>query len=60
MTRTAMLAIVLVSLVGFAAITISAAADRGFTILTVLSLLIVGFLGIGIIGALLQQPPDDD
>ncbi len=50
-----MLAIALVSLVGFAILTVHAAADRGFTIFFALSLLIVGFLAVGIIGALLER-----
>lgn len=58
--RTIMLAVAVVSLAGFLFLTIYAAADRGFTILTVLSVLILFLLGVGIIGALLEQPPDDE
>ena len=58
--RSAMLALAAVSIAGFLFLTIYAAADRGFTILTVLSILIVFLLGVGIIGALLEQPPDDE
>jgi hypothetical protein len=59
MSRSAMLAIVVVFLVGFAGMTVYAAIDRGFTILSVASLLIIGLLGVGVVGALLQ-PPDED
>ena len=48
------------AIAGFLYLTIYAAADRGFTILTVVSVLIVLLLGIGIVGALLEQPPDDE
>lgn len=58
--RNAMLAITTVFLFAFAAMTIYAAADRGFTILSVFSILILILLGIGILGGLWQQPPDDE
>ncbi len=43
----------------FGILTIYAAIDRGFTILSVVSILILALLSIGILGALWQQPPDD-
>ena len=58
--RTIMLAVAIAAIAGFLYLTIYAAADRGFTILTVVSVLIVLLLGIGIVGALLEQPPDDE
>lgn len=58
--RTAVLAVTFVFLAAFLAATIYAAFDRGFTVLTVLSLLVVGLLTVGILGALLEDPPDDD
>ena len=58
--RTIMLAVAVAAIAGFLYLTIYAAADRGFTILTVVSVLIVLLLGIGIVGALLEQPPDDE
>lgn len=58
--RKALLATTVVFLFGFAALTIHAAIDRGFTILSVLSLLIIGLLGIGILGAIWEEPPDDE
>jgi hypothetical protein len=60
MARTAMLAVAVASIAGFLYLTIYAAADRGFTVLTVVSVLIVLLLGIGIVGALLERPPDDE
>jgi hypothetical protein len=44
---------------GFAALTIHAAIDQGFTILSVISLLIIGLLAVGILGAIWEEPPDD-
>lgn len=55
MSRPLMLAIALASIGGLAILTIHAAADRGFTILSALSLLVVGLLAVGIIGALLEH-----
>lgn len=58
--RTGLLVLTLLFLAGFAALTIHAAIDQGFTILSVLSLLIIGLLGIGIVGAIWEEPPDDE
>ena len=60
MARTLMLAVVVASIAGFLFLTIYAAAARGFTVLTVVSVLIVLVLGIGIVGALLERPHDDE
>ena len=57
--RRAILAVVSVFLLGFGVLTIYAAIDRGFTILSVVSILILALLSIGILGALWQQPPDE-
>ncbi len=57
--RKGILAVVSVFLVSFGVLTIYAAIDRGFTILSVVSILILALLSIGILGALWQQPPDD-
>jgi len=59
MRRATVLAVAFVFLLGFFGITIYAALDRGFTILTVISLLVVGIMSVGIFGAL-GSPPDDD
>jgi hypothetical protein len=58
--RTLILGGTLLFLVGFAALTVYAAVDRGFTILSVISLLIIGLMGIGIVGAIWEEPPDDE
>jgi len=58
--RTLLLTTTLVFLVAFAALTIHAAWDRGFTILSVISLLIIGLMGIGIVGAIWEDPPDEE
>ncbi|MFM8561871.1 MAG: hypothetical protein ACKOB9_07205 [Solirubrobacterales bacterium] len=52
MRRATVLAVAFVFLLGFFGVTIYAAIDRGFTILTVISLLVVGIMAIGIFGAL--------
>ncbi|HEY5143788.1 MAG TPA: hypothetical protein VII98_09830 [Solirubrobacteraceae bacterium] len=57
--RKAILAVVSVFLVSFGILTLYAAVDRGFTILSVASILILALLSIGILGALWQQPPDE-
>ena len=57
--RRGILAVVSVFLVSFGVLTIYAAIDRGFTILSVASILILALLSIGILGALWQQPPED-
>lgn len=54
-----MLAVTLLFLVGFTTLTIHAAIDRGFTILSVISLLVVGLLAIGILGAIWGRPPGE-
>ncbi|HMS63570.1 MAG TPA: hypothetical protein PKD63_14925 [Solirubrobacteraceae bacterium] len=58
--RTLILSATLLFLAAFAALTIHAAWDRGFTILSVISLLIIGLMGIGVVGAIWEDPPDDE
>ncbi len=58
--RAAIFAVTLVFLGAFLAATIAAAVDRGFTVLSVVSLLIIVLLGIGIIGSMLHDPGGDD
>ena len=55
----AILAAVLAFLILLVALTISVTAEYGFTILTVISLVVLALLGIGVLGALLNQPPDE-
>ena len=58
--RTLMLAVAVASIAGFLFLTVYAAVDRGFTILTILSVGIVFLLGVGIVGALLEHRNDDE
>jgi hypothetical protein len=50
---------VLAFVVLFAAMTITVTVRTGFDVLTAASLLILALIGIGVIGALLNQPPDE-
>ena len=59
MRRATILAVAFVFLLGFFGITIYAAIDRGFTVLTVISLLVVGIMAIGIFGALGSSYDED-
>jgi len=54
--RTAVLAIALVFIAGFAFLTVAAAAEQGVTLATVLSVFILALLAVGIVGAL-RNPP---
>jgi hypothetical protein len=56
MTRFAVLALALAFIIGFAALTVRAVAERGFTLASLLSVLILVLLAVGIIGAL-RNPP---
>ena len=58
--RTIMLAVAAASIAAFLFLTIYAAADRGFTVLTVLSVLIIFLMGVGILGALFEHHGDDE
>jgi hypothetical protein len=42
-----------------AGLTISVTVEHGFDVLTVLSLLVLALIGFGVLGALLNQPPDE-
>ena len=57
--RIIMLTVASVSLLGFLFLTVYAAIDRGFTVLTVLSILILIVLSIGVLGALFEQSDED-
>jgi hypothetical protein len=52
-------AVVVAFFVLFAAMTISVVIEHGFDIITVLALLILALIGFGVVGALLNQPPDE-
>jgi amino acid permease len=56
MTRLAVLALALAFIVGFAALTVRAVAETGFTLASLLSVLILVLLAVGIIGAM-RNPP---
>ena len=57
--RIIMLTVASVSLIGFLFLTVYAAIDRGFTVLSVLSILVLIVLGIGVLGALFEQSGED-
>jgi len=57
-SRTIVLGVVLVFLVGFAGLTVGALIKGGPDILTVASLLVIGLFAFGIIGAL-REPPEE-
>ena len=56
MTRTVVLFLALIFIVGFTFLTISAALNQGITIATILSAFILVLLGVGIVGALFNPP----
>ncbi|MFI4992295.1 MAG: hypothetical protein ACHQCH_01600 [Solirubrobacterales bacterium] len=56
MTRTVVLFLALIFIVGFAFLTVSAALNQGITIATILSAFILVLLGVGILGALFNPP----
>jgi len=56
MRRLLVLGVALVFISGFAFLTFSAIVEQGFTLASLLSVLILALLGIGIVGAL-RNPP---
>jgi hypothetical protein len=56
MRRQLVLAVVLVFIAGFAFLTFAAISEQGFTLASLLSVLILALLAIGIVGAL-RNPP---
>jgi hypothetical protein len=52
-------AVVVAFFVLFAAMTISVVVEHGFDVITVLALLVLALIGFGVVGALLNQPPDE-
>jgi hypothetical protein len=56
MSRLLVLGAALVFIAGFAFLTFTAIVEQGFTLASLLSVLILALLGIGIIGAL-RNPP---
>jgi hypothetical protein len=57
--QSAILAAALAFVILLAGLTISVTIEHGFDVLTVLSLLVLALLGFGVLGALLNQPPDE-
>jgi hypothetical protein len=58
--RTAILTITSIFLLAFLVGTVDAALDRGFTILSLISIAVIVVMGIGIVGALIESLRDDD
>jgi hypothetical protein len=56
MRRQLVLGVVLVFIAGFAFLTVAAIVEQGFTLASLLSILILALLAIGIVGAL-RNPP---
>jgi hypothetical protein len=59
MTRLIVAGLALFAIAGFAFLTVEDAVHNGVTVLTVVSIGVLVVLGIGVVGALAQQPPDD-
>jgi hypothetical protein len=57
--QSAILAVTLIFVIAFGAMTISVIARHGFDVLAALSLVVLALIGFGVIGALLNTPPDE-
>jgi hypothetical protein len=57
--QSAILAAALAFVILLGGMTISVTIEHGFDVLTVLSLLVLALIGFGVLGALLNQPPDE-
>jgi ribose/xylose/arabinose/galactoside ABC-type transport system permease subunit len=57
--QSAILATTLAFVILLGGLTISVTLEHGFDVLTVLSLLVLALIGFGVLGALLNQPPDE-
>jgi hypothetical protein len=57
--QSAILAAALAFVILLTGLTISVTIEHGFDVLTVLSLLVLALIGFGVLGALLNQPPDE-
>lgn len=58
-TRRVVTAVAILALGGFAFLTVSAMIESGVSFLSVVSLAVLVLLGVGILGALAQQPPEE-
>jgi hypothetical protein len=56
MTRVLILIVAALFIVGFAFLTLSDIAARGFTLGSAVSIVVIALMGIGILGALLSPP----
>jgi hypothetical protein len=57
--QSAIFGVVIAFVVLFAAMTISVVVEQGFDVITALALLVLALIGFGVIGALLERPPDE-
>jgi hypothetical protein len=57
--QSAILAAALAFVILLTGLTVSVTIEHGFDVLTVLSLLVLALIGFGVLGALLNQPPDE-
>jgi hypothetical protein len=57
--QSAILAVVLVFVVLFGAMTISVIAESGFDVISGLAIVVLALIGFGVIGALRNPPPPD-
>jgi hypothetical protein len=57
--QSAILAAALAFVILLTGLTISVTIEHGFDVLTALSLLVLALIGFGVLGALLNQPPDE-
>lgn len=55
--RAAFLAISILALGAFLALTVAVIINNGFTIFSLLAIAVLAVMGVGIIGALIQRPP---
>jgi hypothetical protein len=56
MRRLAVLAVALLFITGFAFLTLSAVSQQGFTLASIISILILVLLAVGVVGALFNPP----
>ena len=59
MSRTLVLSATLALIALLAILTITVAVRNGVDVLVVLSLMVLGLIGVGVLGALTSPPPDD-
>lgn len=57
--QSAILAAALAFVILLGALTVSVTVEHGFSILTAMSIVVLALLGFGVLGALMNQPPDE-